>query len=89
MVPLVGFQRDLLERFKLLALHFLDFRSEHGFWLRCRVNTAGLDGNNVVASVFEEMMCVKTNNTGLGWKKQMRADGNEAEMRNCRREKVA
>lgn len=40
---------------------------EDCLWWGCGVNAGGLDGDDKVAAVFEEVLCVDAHNTGLVW----------------------
>jgi hypothetical protein len=57
--------RQLLLRLDHLLLDVLDLLSEHCLCRSGRVDTAGLDGNENVTAVLEEVMSVEADDTGL------------------------
>lgn len=64
-VTLIRLQRNLLDRLELRVFQFLHFGRKNGFRDGCRVDTAGFDGDDDVATVFEEGLCVVDDDTGL------------------------
>lgn len=64
-VSLVWLQGQLLERFESLRLELFHLSGEHYLCRGSRVNTARLDRHEGVALVFEEMVCVQCDDTGL------------------------
>jgi hypothetical protein len=67
-VSLVGFECDLLLRLHLLRLHFLDLAGKNSLGFGCRVDTIGLDGDDEMAAVLQEVGGVDGDNTSLEWK---------------------
>jgi hypothetical protein len=72
-ITLVRFQGKLFPRLDHLSLELLHFLSKDGLGRCRRVDTAGLDGDDDVSLVLQEVVSVQTDNTsliGLGnWKK--------------------
>jgi len=54
-VSLVGFECDLFLWLHLLRLHLLDLAGEDCLGLGCGVDTVGLDGDDEVAAVLQEV----------------------------------
>lgn len=65
MITLVGLQRKLLVRLDHLVLHLLDLTRKHSLSRCSRVNTIGLDGNQDVTTVLEEVVSVETDDSSL------------------------
>lgn len=65
MTPLERVNRDLHLRAQTLLLHLLHLRREHDFWLRSRVDTVCLDGDDKVPVRLEEVMSVQRENPRL------------------------
>jgi len=65
MVTFIRFQSDLFNRLELAFLQFFYFLSEHLIGGCRRVDTARLDGDNDMSSVFEETLGVVDYYPGL------------------------
>merc|ERR1719350_1822053 len=65
MVSLVWFQRDLLLGLHLLRLHLLHLPGKHCLGLSGGVDTVGLDRDDKVSPILEEVLRVKSHNPGL------------------------
>lgn len=65
MVALIGFEGDLLDRLEVVLLEVLNLGGEDGLGGHCRVDTAGFDGDDNVASFLEETLSVVDDDTGL------------------------
>jgi len=58
-VTLEWLECDLFLGLHLLCLHLVNFGGKHGGRFSCGVNAAGLDGNDEVSTVLQEVVCVK------------------------------
>lgn len=67
MVTFVWLQCDLFLWFQFVSLQFLYLGGEHGLWLRGRIDTRRLYRNHKVAAIFQEILGVQRNDTGLIW----------------------
>lgn len=65
MVSLVRLKGELLPRLELLTLELLDLGRKDGLCRRGRVNARGLDRDDGVAAVLEEVVRVQGDDTGL------------------------
>ena len=64
-ITLVRLQSQLLPWLHHLSLKLLDFLSENGLGGCGRVDTAGLDGDDNVTLVLQEVVGVQSDDTGL------------------------
>lgn len=64
-VAFIRLKSDLFERLEVALTQHVDLLHEDGFRCDCRVNTAGLDGDNTVTAVLQEIIGVQGNDTGL------------------------
>ena len=67
MVSLIWLEGDSLDGSELLLLQALDLLGEHNLWWLGRINTGGLDGNDEMASVLDELSGVESKDTSLIW----------------------
>eukprot|EP00955_Chlamydomonas_euryale_P004875 52082-Chlamydomonas_euryale.AAC.9 len=67
MVALVRLQSDLLLGLELQLLQLLHLAREDRLGRGGRVNAARLDGDDKVAAVLQEVLCIEADNTGLVW----------------------
>ena len=65
MITFIRLQSDLLNRLEPVLLQRLYFLSEYLLGWRCRVDTARLDGDNNMPSIFEEALSVVDYYPGL------------------------
>lgn len=65
MVSLIRFQRQLFPRLDHFLLQLLDLFGEHGLGRGGRVDTRGLDGDDDVTVVLQEVVGVQADDTGL------------------------
>ena len=65
MITFVWLESDLLNGFHFAGLQFINLLREHVCWRCGRVDTAGLDGNDAVSAIFEEVLRVVDDNAGL------------------------
>ena len=66
-ITLIRFKRNLLDGLELAFLQFVDFVRKDSFRGNCRVDTAGLDGDNDMAAVLQEVLGVQNDDAGLVW----------------------
>ena len=64
-IPLVGLEGHLLLRLHLFCLHLLDLSGEDDLGLGGRVDAVGLDGDDEVAAVLQEVGGVDGDNASL------------------------
>jgi hypothetical protein len=64
-ITLVRFQGELFPRLDHLSLELLYFLGKDGLSRCRRVDTAGLDGDDDVSLVLQEVVSVQTDNTSL------------------------
>lgn len=67
MVTLIGLQRYLLNGLELVFFQCVHFAGEHDVRGRCRIDTAGFDGDDYVAHVLKEALGVVGDDTSLVW----------------------
>ena len=69
MVTFIRLKRDLFERLEFVFPEELNFICEYDLWRDGRVDTAGLDRNDTVTAILQEVLGVEADNTclvGLG-----------------------
>jgi hypothetical protein len=64
-ITLIRLEGKLFSGLDHLSLKFLDFLSKNGFGRSGRVDTAGLDGDDDVTTVLQEVVRVQSYDTGL------------------------
>lgn len=65
MITFVGLQRELFLWFKFICLHLLHLSGKDSLWLRCGINAGCLDGDDEMAAILKEMLCIQCHNTTL------------------------
>ena len=67
MISLVRLEWNLLDGFESVFLQEGHLSRKADFWRRCRVDTARFHGNDTVPAVFEEVVGIEYDNSGLIW----------------------